>query len=163
MFCHIHSGRGAPGVKNNSGLALFTNAVHPNPVIFLAFTKRPFLPGVCPTTKLFNGTIDKMTNIHVGGTFLEASNVAAHASRAALKSSQHIKWPGHLWFPVRESEGMGAVSLDLSKCAGAGPWSTSICIQRMPFCELRVPASCLNKCRNYQLQQPPHRSGLQGA
>lgn len=51
MFCYIHSEpEEAPGMKNHSGLAIFTNTVHLNAVIFLAFIKRPFLPGVCTTT-----------------------------------------------------------------------------------------------------------------
>lgn len=53
-----------------------------------------------------------------------------------------------------------AASLDLSKRAGAGPGARSICAhQQMPFSELRIPASYLNKHTDVL----PTRPGLQGA
>lgn len=85
MFCYIYSGWGVLGVKNNFGLVFFINVVYLNLVIFLVFIKRLFLFGVCFIIKFFNGIIDKMINIYIGGIFLEVSNVVVYVSWVVLK------------------------------------------------------------------------------
>lgn len=129
LFCHIHTGPWeALGVKNHSGSAFFTNTMHLNPMISLAFKKRPFLPRVCITTKFLKEIQTKWQISHIEGCFLEASKVVTHVTLVALNTSQHIKLLGHLWFPVCGWEGRGAASLDLSKCVGARVWPLSMCI-----------------------------------
>lgn len=85
---------------------------------------------------------------HHTGSF---ENITAHEIAQPSAVSCH-RWGGE-----------GVASLDLGKCAGVGPRPRpSASVQQMPFYELRVPASGLNKHRNHSSNILPIKAGLQG-